>query len=434
MHGVGVGDQGGPRSSTTNLDVRLLRAQYRADLFDDWLPFMDSHVVDRVNGGFPCGVRPDGSRESNVRMTWFEGRGIWVYSHLYRVHAPDQRYLDIADRAVRLLDRSRPSPGPGGRPRLLSSDGSPAGPPDHEVYSDLFVAEGLAAFGRATDDDLLWQLAVDTTLDCVRRFDSPDYLSRLGYVLKPNGDPVDSETNRGVRPLGVWMLIIRTLTELIGYREDAALQQNLDSAIDTVLTRYLNPRYGLLSEALDHELRPGSGPAPNFVYLGHAIEALWMIMDAAAATGRPTIFDTAAGLFRRHCECAADVVYGGLFRAMFDVDQQRFTLDKTLWVQQEAAIGALMVAQHRGDAWGAQFFLATNTYLHNRFPLRENGSVLWRGTADRTAAAVPTAARVENYHHPRFLMRVLSALETLDRQPQPGPGTTGARTSETSGE
>lgn len=129
-----------------------MRAQYRKDLFDDYLPFHERFVIDRQYGGFCCSVRPDGERVSGQKRTWFEGRGIWVYSFLYNHLAREQKYLDVAERSVRLIARTKPTAAEEFRPVYMTRDGAAIGPPDTEVYSDMFVAEGLAEFSRATGD------------------------------------------------------------------------------------------------------------------------------------------------------------------------------------------------------------------------------------------------------------------------------------------
>src|SRR5215831_2335362 len=60
-----------------------LRAMYYRDLFVDWLPFMDQHVIDPEYGGFLCNTDFDGTHVDYEKEPLFEGRGMWVYSTLY---------------------------------------------------------------------------------------------------------------------------------------------------------------------------------------------------------------------------------------------------------------------------------------------------------------------------------------------------------------
>lgn len=65
----------GTGASSSSLPVGELAARYRSDLFDDFLPFMDEHVIDHEHGGFMCTAGPDGRRDSDTKSSWFEGRG-----------------------------------------------------------------------------------------------------------------------------------------------------------------------------------------------------------------------------------------------------------------------------------------------------------------------------------------------------------------------
>ncbi len=93
------------------LPLEKLRAQFHKYLFDDYLPFHERFVIDRQFGGFLCNVRPNGERVSDDKPTWYQGRGMWVYSFLYNNFGREQKYLDFAEGARKLVERSREQPG-----------------------------------------------------------------------------------------------------------------------------------------------------------------------------------------------------------------------------------------------------------------------------------------------------------------------------------
>ena len=43
---------------------------------------MEKYVIDHVYGGFMCNTDRDGTNITQDKNTWYEGRGIWVYSFL----------------------------------------------------------------------------------------------------------------------------------------------------------------------------------------------------------------------------------------------------------------------------------------------------------------------------------------------------------------
>lgn len=60
-----------------------LLKQYQENLFNDFLPFMDEYIIDHQYGGFKCNTDRSGNNITNNKRTWFDGRGVWVYSYLY---------------------------------------------------------------------------------------------------------------------------------------------------------------------------------------------------------------------------------------------------------------------------------------------------------------------------------------------------------------
>lgn len=397
-------------------DLRAERAKYRKDLFDDYLPFHEKFVIDREYGGFHCTVRPDGRLVSGEKNAWYEGRGIWVYSYLYNHFGGELKWLETARRSVALIERNRPEGGARSWVRTMRRDGTPVGDPDPEVYSDLFIAEGFAEYGKATGEQRYWDEARAIVLRAVRRFEQPDYYPAIGKTYLG----ADAKPFPGARVLGVWMVLIRTTTQMLATRADAQLQEVSDRAIDAILNHHYNPRFQLLNELINHDFSRPTDEYEQLVYAGHAIETLWMVMDEAVRRRDDALFDRAAAMFRRHCEVAKDRVYGGLFRNLTHVDENRWTMDKTLFPHQEALIGALLMIEQTGDSWAKEFYAELDAYTRAKFPMRSLGSPLWQVTGNRQVDPMPGMTRAENYHHPRYLMLNLQAVERLTgRKGQP---------------
>jgi N-acylglucosamine 2-epimerase len=405
------------RSKSECLDVALIRDQYKRDLFNDFLPFHDRFVIDHKYGGFLCSVRPNGERVSDAKPTWYQGRGLWVYSFLYNNFARDQKYLDTAAGAYRMVERSSPE----GRyeffPKDLNRDGSPASGADKDIYGDMFVAEGLVEFSRASGDTRHWDRAREIVLKCVHNYDQPNYNPEIGRTyLGPS-----ARLFPGARVQGHWLVLIRVTTQMLEIRGDDQLEAISNQAIDAVLNHHYNPRYQLISELLNHDLSRPANEYEQFVYAAHAIEITWMILYEARRRGDRPLFDKAANLFKRHCEVSRDRVYGGLLRSLNNVDQNTWSLDKTLFPHQEAIIGAMCLIEESGDPWAIDFFLELNQYMHEKFPMKSLHSPLWQVTGDRWVTPDPEMTRAENYHQPRFLMLSLLTLERLIKRGEQRP-------------
>ena len=209
------------------------------------------------------------------------------------------------------------------------------------------------------------------------------------------------------------MVLLRATTQMLAARDDAELRKVSDRCIEAILNHHYNPRFGLINELINHD---GSRPQNEYeqlVYAGHAIETLWMLMDDALRRNDAALFDKSAEMFRRHCEVSRDRVYGGLFRNLTNVDQNAWTMDKTLFPHQEALIGSLMLIEHRNDAWAKDFYSEIDRYTRSKFPMRSISSPLWQVIGNRQVDPTPDMTRAENYHHPRFLMLNLLAVERM---------------------
>ena len=353
--------------------------------------------------------RRSARRVSDTKRIWYQGRGLWVYSFLYNNFAREPRYLEIARRTVDLIRISTPAGENETWPIEVDHAGRPATPPDPEVYSDLFVAEGFAEYYKATGEQLYWNLAIDIVRKCVRLYDRPDYHPIIGETyFGPGARPFP-----GARIGGVWMVLMRLATQMLRMKPDAWLEALAARAVDAIVTHHYNPRFGLLNELINHDLSRPTNEYEQFVYAGHAIELLWMAMDEALRRKDQPLYNRLTQLFRRHVEVAQDRVYGGLYCNLRHVDENRWVLQKVLFPQQEALIGMLMMVEHTGDAWAAARFAELNAWAHAKYPLTAHGSPIWQVSGNRTVDFIPDVERVENYHHPRFLMLNLLALGRL---------------------
>jgi mannose/cellobiose epimerase-like protein (N-acyl-D-glucosamine 2-epimerase family) len=391
------------------LNLATERAEYRKNLFEEFLPFMEKYVIDTQYGGFMCTVRPSGERVSTAKRTWYEGRGSWVYAFLYNNLAREQRYLDVAERSLSLLRRSAPKDPDEFWPISLNRDGSPASPPDTEVYSDMFVAEGLAEYSKAVGDRKYWDEAREIVLKCARRYDHKDYHPSIGATYLGAG----ATSFPGARVEGVWMVFIRTIKQMLAMRPDDELKKLCDRSIDALLNHHLNPRFNLINELINHDLSRPTNEYEQLVYAGHAIETLWMVMDEARRRNDQALFDRTAILFRRHCEVARDRVYGGLFRNLTNVDKNSWVMDKTLFPHQEGLIGSMLLIEEKSDPWALSFYHELAEYTRAKFPMRSVHSPLWQVIGDRQVTPTPDMTRAENYHQPRFLMLNLLAIERM---------------------
>jgi mannose/cellobiose epimerase-like protein (N-acyl-D-glucosamine 2-epimerase family) len=166
---------------------------------------------------------------------------------------------------------------------------------------------------------------------------------------------------------------------------------------------------------VNHDLSRNPGYA-GFAYTGHAIETFWMLMREAVRRKDRALWNITVERFRRHVEVAWDDVYGGAFRALYDVDRNLWATDKVSWLQEEILIGAMIMIGHAGDLWAGEQFGRTWEYVLDNFALKRHGFPLWNYHTNRKAEFERHAGTIEMFHHPRHLMENIITLEALEKR------------------
>ena len=385
------------------LSLQKLQDRYHSDLFDDFIPHMDQFVIDHQNGGFMCSVDISNGKQVNSNKTaWFEGRGMWTYSFLYNHFGKNPKYLEVARKSKDFILKLQPKDNSFWT-SSFDREGNPlTGPGD--IYSSLFVAEGLAEFAKASGDKHYFTLAKKIILSCLNRYDSPDYDYYVAY-LNPEAPKIPAP-----RVLGHWMVFLRAATQILEDGPDVAMQKVADRCLDACLNHHLNPEYKLFNEVLNHDMSRPDNSYKDFSYTGHGIETCWMLLFEAARRKDKDLFARIAEIFKRHVSVAHDQVYGGYFRALDHVGNNTWKVDKVLWLQEEVLIGSLFIAEHTGDSWAQECFKETLDYVQHKFDV--SGNLFWSSSGDRQLKEY-AKNRAEHYHHPRHLMLNLLALNRM---------------------
>jgi mannose/cellobiose epimerase-like protein (N-acyl-D-glucosamine 2-epimerase family) len=406
--GKGREEAAGPLGPFTLPELREL---YHRDLFADWLPFMDRHVIDPEYGGFLCNTDFDGTHVNSEKDPLFEGRGIWVYSYLYTHFGKDARHLEVARRSVELLGRSEPAEGAFWC-TTIHRDGTPAGPPATLIPTDLGVAEGFAAYAQATGQQQFLDKAKRLLAKCLQVYDRSDYNPGVGRTYFGASAP----EMPGARIMGSWMILLRTAAQILEIDSDPKLDALARRCADAIVHHHFNPEFQLNNELLNHDLSRPVNEYAQLSNLGNTLEVTWMLLDEATRQRDDAMFQLCSARLRRHAEVASDAVYGGVFHLLLNVDQNLYQLNKLLWAQEETLVDTLYIYRRCRASWAADMFGRMYAYVRQNYPLAPHGSPLWMYASDRKASFEGFSRlrkRVENYHHPRHLMLNLRRIDEM---------------------
>jgi|UniRef100_UPI00404B1075 N-acylglucosamine 2-epimerase len=386
-----------------NLDLKKLYDFYHFELFDSFIPNMDKYVIDHQLGGFMTSVDiTNGTQVNSNKTAWFEGRGMWTYSFLYNHFGKNSKYLEGARKSKDFILKLQPKDNSFWTSSFDRMGNPLSGPGD--IYSSLFVAEGLAEFAKASGEKQYFTIAKKIILSCLDRYDSPDYNYYVAY-LNPGATKIP-----GPRVLGHWMVFLRAATQILENGPDADMEKLADRCLDACLNHHLNPHYQLFNEVLNHDFSRPDNSYKDFAYTGHGIEMCWMLHFEAVRRKDKKLFDRITEVFKRHVTVAHDDVYGGYFRALDHVDNNTWKVDKVLWLQEEVLIGSMFIAEHTGEQWAKKLFNETLEYVRKSFV--KPGNLFWASAGDRFLKDY-AKMRAEHYHHPRHLMLNLLSLKRM---------------------
>ncbi|MFA5243798.1 MAG: AGE family epimerase/isomerase [Pedobacter sp.] len=375
-----------------------LRSKYHSELFDKFLPNMDKLIIDHDIGGFMCDIdNKKGKLLSTKKRAWFEGRGIWLYSFLYNHFGNNPTYLEVATKSKNFILKHIPSDGSFWN-SSFTKEGSPL-PGKGDIFSNLYIAEGLAEYSKASGEIEYFNLAKKLLLQCVKEYDKEDY------------EYASEKSIKGPRVLNHWMIMLCNSTQMLNYKEDSEIESLAKRCVDAILNNHFNPDWQLLDVVLAHDLnRLSDREAAQKISFGLGIQALWMVLSEAVRRKDLTLFDKAKKLFKRHIEVAKDNVYGGYYWSIENISSNTYKLGKVLSLHDEVLIGSLLLVEHQADQWALDCFYETYSYINNNF-IKE-GYVFPVENGDRKIIDFSDKG-MGIYHHPRQLVLNLQAIDRI---------------------
>jgi len=384
------------------LNLQQLHDRYHDELFKRFLPAMESLCIDHELGGFMCDVDIVERKLINtIKRVWNQGRGIWVYSFLYNNFGRNPHYLEVAKKAIDFILKLKPQDGNFFDGSYSREGNRISGPGD--IYGNLFVAEGLAEYAKASGDETYLKIAKEMILSCLKRYDRPDYVYDISYVP---GKP----KMQGPRNLGHWMIFLSLSSQILTQGPDSELEKLSDRCIDAIMKQHVNEEFNILNEVRNHDFSLPKNEYADFAVIGHGIETLAFVMAEAVRRKDSALFIASEAAFKRHVEVAADKLYGGHFEVLFNANTYSWSPSKSAWCQQEVSIGALLSIEHTGNSWAKECFAEGDAYMLDKMSCPDYA--FWTFGGNRKVIN-PSTKTIEHYHMPRYLMRNMLALQRI---------------------
>ena len=387
------------------IDFKQLSEQYKHELLDRVIPFWIEKSQDLECGGYFTCLERDGSVFDTDKFVWMQGREVWMLSMLYNKVEHRQEWLDAAIQGAEFMRRCAHD-GNLNWYFSLTREGQPLVEP-YNIFSYTFATMAFGQLAIATGNDEYARIARDTFDIILSRVDNPK-----GRWNK---------AHPGTRPMknfALPMILCNLALEIEPLLDPAFLQQCIDTCIHEVMDVFVRPELGGLvveNVALDESLVDSMDG--RHMNPGHAIEAMWFIMDLGKRLNRPDLIERAKDTALRMAHYGWDSEYGGIFYFMDRLGRPTQELEwdqKLWWVHIETLIAMIKGYHLTGDPHCLEWFERVHDYVWSHF--RDPQWPEWFGYLNRRGEVLLTLKGGKwkgCFHVPRGLYQCWQVLEQL---------------------
>lgn len=380
---------------------------YRQELTGNILPFWLSHSKDEKNGGFFTCLDRTGNVYDTDKFMWLQGRQVWCFSYMYQNLSPRQEWLDMALHGARFMQQHGRDT-QGNWYFSLTADGRPLVQP-YNIFSDCFATMAFAALDKVQPSDTYKDIALSTFDNILRRRNN----TKGNY----------NKAFPGTRPLknfSLPMILCNLSLELEHILGSARVDQFVPEIIHEVMDVFYHPDLGVVLENVQPDGSFSDSFEGRVLNPGHAIEAMWFIMDLGKRRNDQSLINKAVDIMFDTLELGWDKEHGGIFYFL-DVKghpvQQLEWDQKLWWVHVEALVALAKAYAYTGDSRCIPWFKKLHQYTWDHFRDKEYGE--WFGYLNREGKVLlPLKGGKWKgcFHIPRSLYQVATTLSSLENQ------------------
>ena len=384
------------------MDWSSTAQKYKTGLLDQVIPFWENYSRDEAYGGYFTCLDRRGVVYDTDKFVWLQGRQVWMFATLYNRVEKRPQWLDMAWHGARFLHKH----GHDGRFNWyfsLTREGRPLIQPCN-IFSDCFAAMAFGQLFAATGDEQLADIARKTFENIIRRAGNPKGIWNKAYP--------------GTRPLkgfSLPMILCNLSLELEHLLERELVERTISDCIHEVMDVFYDQESGLIRENVQPDGSGSDSFEGRLLNPGHAIEAMWFIMDLSVRLSQPALAKRAVEIMLRTLNFGWDAEFGGIYYFLDSQGHppQQLEWDQKLWwVHIETLISLIKGLALTGDPECAAWFARVHEYTWARFPDLQYGE--WFGYLNRRGEVLlPLKGGKWKgcFHVPRGLLQVWKTID-----------------------
>lgn len=387
------------------MDFKKLSEQYKDELLNNVLPFWLNHSVDTECGGYFTCLDRDGSVFDTDKFIWLQAREVWMFAMLYNKVEKRKEWLDCAIHGGEFLKKY----GHDGSYNwyfALNREGQPLVEP-YNIFSYTFATMAFGQLSLATGNTEYAEIAKKTFDIILSKVDNPK-----GKWNKAH------PSTRNLKNFALPMILCNLALEIEHLLDEDYLVKTMDVCIHEVMDVFYRPELGgiiIENVTIDGQLHDSFDG--RLVNPGHAIEAMWFIMDLGKRLNRPELIKKAKDITLTMIEYGWDKEYDGIFYFMDRLGRplQQLEWDQKLWwVHIETMISLLKGYNLTGDPKCLEWYEKVHNYVWSHFKDKEYPE--WFGYLNRRGEVLLTLKGGKwkgCFHVPRGLYQCWKVLEEL---------------------
>ena len=388
------------------MNFQQLEKQYRDELLQNVIPFWLEKSQDKECGGYFTCLDRQGNVFDTDKFIWLQGREVWLFSMLYNRVEKRQEWLDAAIQGAEFLKKH----GHDGNLNWyfsLDRQGNPLVEP-YNIFSYTFATMAFGQLSIATGNKEYEEIA-KKTFDII-----------LSKQANPKGKWSKAYPGtRSLKNFALPMILCNLALEIEPLLDEAFIKQTMETCIHEVMEVFLRPELGgIVVENVNADGSLSDTFEGRHLNPGHAIEAMWFIMDLGERLKRPELIEKAVETTLKMIDYGWDKQYGGIYYFMDrkGCPPQQLEWDQKLWwVHIETLISLVKGYQLTGSKECLAWFEKVHNYTWQHFKDPEYRE--WWGYLNRQGEVLLDLKGGKwkgCFHVPRGLYQVWKTIEKIN--------------------